>query len=109
MNKKKHQPEMVRVTFGSTTIVAVRPSPSELRSNILEGQRALARARDAIITPGVKVDLPKGVPFYHAHPEKPGYIIRDLDGKQETGMVENGMFKSVISVHDTKAWDEEKN
>lgn len=96
MDVKKNGPKKRIIKFGSVTVVADPLSKSEIKRNIKEGQRALARALNAIIIPGVKLHVPKGVPLYRADSEKRGYIIRELDGKRESGVVlKNGKFKPI--------------
>lgn len=94
MNAKTNSSKKIIIKFGSVTVVADPPTKSEIKRNIKAGQRALARALNAIVTPGVNVNLPSGVPLYRADSEKRGYIIRELNGKRESGVVENGKFKA---------------
>ena len=46
------------------------------------------------MTPGVKLRARKGVPLFFADPARPGRIIRELDGKRESGVIENGTLKA---------------
>ena len=65
---------------------------TEVEKNIVAGQEALSRAADTIVRPGVKLDIPDGVPVFHADPDRPDLIIRVLNGKREHGLFENGEF-----------------
>ena len=47
-----------------------------------------------IIDPGVKIEAGRGVPLFHADPKHPGKIIRELNGKRESGVLVNGQFKT---------------
>ena len=81
-----------KVTVGSVTVEVEAPSPEEVARNIRAGQEALARGLKALITPGVKLDLPKHVPRFYADPEAPNRVIRVLSGKRESGTFKNGRF-----------------
>jgi hypothetical protein len=48
--------EFITITFGSVTIKTERPSPEEIKKNILNGQMAFARAIEAFKTKGVKLN-----------------------------------------------------
>jgi hypothetical protein len=95
MDAKPNSRKKRIIKFGNVTVVADPLSKSEIKRNVKAGQRALARALKAIITPGVDVKLPSGVPLYRADSEKRGHIIRELDGKSESGVIENGKFKPI--------------
>ncbi len=81
------------VTFGSVTIKAFGSTQAEVERNISAGQSALGRAKMAIIKPGVKIDVAKGVPLFHADPERPDHILRVINGKREHGVFVGGKFK----------------
>lgn len=83
----------VIVTFGSVTVKVHELRISEVKRNIKEGQDALSRAIKRIITPGVKIEVARGVPMFHANPTQPGQIVRQLNGKSESGVFVNGKFK----------------
>ena len=80
------------VHFGSVT-VHVRESNTGVKRNIQAGQKALARAMGKIIKPGVVLKTSKGVPLYYADPERPDFIIRERNGKSESGIFKDGKFK----------------
>jgi len=83
----------VTVRFGSTSIVINEQKNLNEKRNIKAGQSGLARALKKIIDPGVKIDVVRGVPLFHADPIHPGKIIRELNGKRESGVLVNGQFK----------------
>ena len=66
---------------------------TEERRNIKKGQIALARAMEKIVKPGVKLDVDRGVPLFHADSEHPGKIVRELDGRRAIGKFIDGKFK----------------
>lgn len=93
---KKDQP-LRSIAFGSVTIENPVPSRAEIKRNIKAGQAALARAIRAIAKPGVKLDLPEGVPLYHSDPDRLGRLIRVLNGKREHGVFVDGKFRKIAA------------
>lgn len=87
--------ELITVTFGSVTIRTEREDPEVIRKNIIEGQKAFARALEAFKTKGVKLNAPKGTALYHANPNNPSLLIRNIDGKIDQGVFENGQFRVI--------------
>lgn len=83
------------VRFGSATYKGPRPSKDVLQRNIEAGQAALARGLKALVKPGVKLKLKKGVPRYSADPTSPGVLIRNVDGQIDRVMLEDGVFRVV--------------
>jgi hypothetical protein len=86
--KTKH----ARIKFGAVTVDSRTPRKSEIRRNVVVGQLALKRAKSRIIKPGVTIHAGANIPLYHADPEKPGKLIRILNGKQDRGVFVNGRF-----------------
>lgn len=84
---------LTKVTVGSVTIDAFGVSRAEALRNIKSGQSALRRAKNAIIQPGVKIKVPKGVPLFHADPDRPDRLVRVIDGKRDYGTFVDGEFK----------------
>lgn len=82
------------VKFGSVTVKATAPSNAVVKRNIAAGQLALARAKTKILNPGVTISSEKGVPLFHADPNRPGLLIRILDGKEQSGKFVDGKFKA---------------
>jgi len=81
-----------RVCFGSVQVEVRVPKSGEER-NIKVGQTALARALGSIFKPGIKLDVAKGVPLFHADPSHPGKIVREVNGKRDVGTFISGKFK----------------
>jgi hypothetical protein len=88
-------PNLRTVKFGSVTVTAPAPSEEEIRHNVLEGQKAYARALRRMLRPGIDLPQPPGIPFFHADPDIPGRIIRKLDGITESGNMVRGKFRPV--------------
>lgn len=47
---------------------------------------------EVIVTPGVQLKVPEGVPLYHADPGRPERLVRVLNGKHTYGTFINGEF-----------------
>jgi len=89
--------QFITVTFGSVTIRTERPTPEAIKKNILDGQMALARGLEAFKTKGVKLNVSKGTALYQANPNNPELLIRNIDGKIDQGVFENGQFRVIHS------------
>jgi hypothetical protein len=87
--------QLITVTCGSVTIRTERPTPEAIKKNIVEGQKAFARAIEAFKTKGVKLNVSKGTALYQANPNNPALLIRNIDGKIDQGVFENGQFRVI--------------
>lgn len=85
----------VQVRFGAVTIAAGKQSREDIQRNIEQGQMALERAALKLAKPGVPIRAGKDVPLYHVDEEQPSKMFRTLNGKTESGFIENGRFKAV--------------
>jgi hypothetical protein len=81
------------VTVDNVTVSIEPPSEDVKRANIIAGQNALARSREAFLKKGIHIEVIKGVPLYRANASEPSFLIRNLDGVEEQGTFENGQFK----------------
>jgi hypothetical protein len=52
----------------------------------------LKRGKEALIKPGVKLTRQKGIPLYFGCEDRPGWMVRELDGKKTIGRFANGRF-----------------
>lgn len=86
---------IVTVTVGDVTIRAEKPSAEAVQRNIEAGQAALLRAKEALITPGIRLQRKKGVPLYFGCEDSPGLMIRELNGIRTTGKFSGGRFRPV--------------
>ena len=82
------------IAFGSVKVDAPKLAKAKVTRNVKNGQIALARAMSKIVKPGIRLDVEKGVPLYHADPKRPGQIVRELDGKRVTGRFVDGRFRA---------------
>ena len=83
------------VTFGAVTVKVKPPADSVVRRNIEAGQAALRHAKDALITPGIKISRQKGQPLYFGSPDQPDLIIREVDGVKTFGKFTSAGFRIV--------------
>lgn len=80
------------VSFGSVTVRHQVPDDRTVSANILAGQEALMRARDAFIQPGVVLRRYSGVPLFSVDAHDPTILVRDLDGRIDRGSLIDGRF-----------------
>ena len=85
----------VRVTFGDVTVYGPAPDPEQVRHNIETSHEALGRALTGLIKPGFRLRAKRDVPLYHVDENNPRRFIRRLNGKTESGILENGEFKVI--------------
>lgn len=83
-----------QIRFGSVVVSAPTDAVDALRGeNIKAGQVALARAKKALVKPGVVLGLKPATPKYHVDPA--GRLIRVLRGKRQVGKLVNGAFTPI--------------
>ncbi len=92
----------VSMSFGSVTVRVNQPPESVRRANIEAGQAALKRGKDALLKPGVKLTRQKGIPLYFGCEDRPGWMVRELDGKKTIGRFANGRFLAEKSASPAK-------
>jgi hypothetical protein len=82
------------VSFGAVTVQVEAPPENVLQANIEAGQAALRRGKAALMKTGVKLTRGKGIPLYFGCDDRPGWMVRDLDGKKTVGRFVGGRFIS---------------
>lgn len=92
----------VSVSFGSVTVQVSQPPESVRRANIEAGQAALRRGKSALVKPGVKLIREKGIPLYFGCEDRPGWMVRELDGKTTVGRFMSGRFVAEKAAPPTK-------
>jgi hypothetical protein len=90
--KRRSKSKTGIVVFGSAKIEAELPGPAEIARNVKLGQTVFVRVKDRLLDAGVRLRKKKGVPLYHADPERPSLIVQKLDGKVTRGRIVNGKF-----------------
>lgn len=92
--KKSNSGDTVSVSFGAVTVNVAKPSESIRQANIEAGQAALQRGKDAIIKVGVKIPRKRGIPLYFGSEDRPGWMVRELNGKKTVGRFVSGRFRA---------------
>lgn len=82
----------VQVSFGAVTVDVTPPSEEVRQANIKAGQAALKRGKAALMKAGVKLQREKGTPLYFGCGDRPGWMIRELNGEKTVGRFLNGRF-----------------
>lgn len=80
--------------YGAVTLKVGLASAEERARNVELGQLALKKIKSRLIKPGVKMRPRRGVPLFFADPTNPSRVVRELDGKREVGVFDNGVFKA---------------
>ena len=83
------------VSIGRVEVRADAADPQVFEQNVREGQEALKRAVQRLSVAGVRFQKRRGVASYRADPKNPDRVIRELLGKTEIGVFENGEFKAI--------------
>lgn len=83
------------VAFGRVEVEADAVDPRVFEANVRAGQEALERAVKRMSVAGVRFQKKRGVASYRADPRNPDRVIRELRGKIESGVFENGEFKAI--------------
>lgn len=92
--RKPNSRNTVSVSFGAVTVSVEKPSESIRQANIEAGQAALQRGKKAITKIGVKIPRRKGTPLYFGSEDRPGWMVRELDGKRTMGRFISGRFRA---------------
>jgi len=92
--REKLSRQEATIMCGSVTIKGVGlPSVVEVQRNVVAGQMALSRAKNAFLKPGIRIRAGKNVPLFSVDPGNPSVLVRLLNGKRERGVVKNGAFE----------------
>lgn len=83
------------VSFGSVTVQVSEPPESVRQANIKAGQVALERSKGALQKAGIKIPRQKGVPLYFGCEDKPGWMVRELNGQKTLGKFVGGRFRAM--------------
>ncbi|QDQ26258.1 hypothetical protein FNU76_07730 [Chitinimonas arctica] len=83
------------VSFGSVTVQVVKPPENVRLANIEAGQAAMQRGKISLVRAGVKISREKDTPLYFGCEDKPGFMIRELNGKKTLGKFVGGRFREV--------------
>ena len=92
-NRAAKASTVITVRCGSVTVKVAPPSRTEVKRNIMAGQEALFRAKNAFLKPGVSIHPGKDVPFFSVDPSNTSILVRMLNGKRDLGILKNGVFE----------------
>lgn len=81
--------------FGSVSLEHDPVGTAEVAQNVERGRSALSRMGVALSARGVKLDVARGVPLYHADPIHPDRLVRVLDGDRQSGVLVDGEFRAL--------------
>lgn len=83
------------IAFGNAELL-VNHAPRPSAEVLAESREAMAALAAKVLTPGVKLPPARpGVPRFYVDAGDPSRIVRVLDGKRETGQIEDGQFKAI--------------
>ena len=77
---------------GKLVFYISEPSADRVVENVKYGQAALERASSRIVRSGVELKVAPNVPLFHAHPSRRGFLVRVMQGREETGFFRDGNF-----------------
>ncbi len=87
------RPAQQRISIGNLTLVVPRPTKTEVQENVRRSTEALGRALVRLTRPGIRLRPKRGIPLFQVDENDPDIFIRDLDGKRERGLFQDGEFK----------------
>ncbi len=82
-------------SIGNLTLVVPRPTKAKNQENVRGSTEALGRALVRLTRPGIRLRHKHGIPLFQVDEKDPDNFTRDLDGKQERGLFQNGEFKAI--------------
>ena len=88
-------PRRARVKVGGVFVTGDKASAAQVKHAVATSAEILERLGLRIVRPGIKLKAVRGIPLFSADPKHPGRFLRRLDGKVESGVLENGAFKVV--------------
>jgi hypothetical protein len=89
----KRSGAMHTVRFGDVEVTGPMPTEEEVRRNVELGSEGLRRALKKLLTPGIRLRARKDVPLFWVDPDNAALFIRELNGRRDKGVLENGEFK----------------
>jgi hypothetical protein len=85
MAKKAKRAHSHTFRFGWVEAKTSATDPLVKSANVVLGQEALKRAKNAFTKQGVSLRHGKTVPVYYADPKEPSVLIRKYEGREERG------------------------
>ena len=81
-----------RIVFGAVTVQVIPATKSEIKRNIEASREVLDKFLVRIQRSGVSIPFESSVPFFHADPEDPHFLIRTFNNKVERVQYKDGDF-----------------
>ncbi len=83
----------VRVRIGGVYVTGDRSSAAEVKRAVAISTAKLEKLADKVAKPGVRIRAKRDVPLFSVDPDRPDRFVRKLNGRIDTGVLENGVFK----------------
>ena len=84
------------VTFGNVTVTGPELTLEQRARNAAESTAALSRLKPHLVVPGVRIKRKPGVPVFYANKHRPGTVIREIDDREDVGLLQkDGTFKLI--------------
>lgn len=84
-----------RISIGALTILVPRPTKAQVDENVRRSTEALGRALSRLTRPGIRLRPKRGVPLFQVDEDDPDILIRDLDGRRQRGVFQDGEFQAL--------------
>ncbi|MGH1509979.1 hypothetical protein [Ralstonia solanacearum] len=81
------------VSFGDVSVVVAKPSAEAVELGVKASARVIAKLGRRLLEPGLTIAHGRDVPVFTADPADPQRVVRQLNGKTETGRFVRGKFK----------------
>ena len=81
------------LTYGTVSAKVAKADGKAVGKSVEIGKVLLRKAGNELMKPGVKLSSKRGVPLYHSDPDKPGLLVRRIDGRTERGVFKGGEFQ----------------
>jgi len=81
------------VSFGDVSVVVAKPSAAAVEQGVKASARVIASLGRRLLEPGLTITHGRDVPVFTADPADPQRVVRQLNGKTESGRFVRGKFK----------------
>lgn len=89
--------QFTSVKFGSVTVNVRTPTIGDMKSRVSESRHVMARLKNAISTPGVKLTIKKTTPTYTVDSSDPDLVVQKIGNKKVRGQFKKGKFKVIAA------------
>ncbi|WP_426400931.1 hypothetical protein ACN9M1_26820 (plasmid) [Ralstonia sp. R-29] len=81
------------VSFGNASVVVAKPSAAAVEQGLKASAKVIANLGRRLLKPGLTITHSRDVPVFTADPADPQRVVRQLNGKTESGRFVRGKFK----------------